>query len=501
MERWQNKIAKAKDGTIQTERNGTPIQQRPTVDTSTSQSADRGDGTRTLTQWPWTLDDNIRRRPEMVRVSVVGTTLSLRVPGMSAPRARLLNDIRNNIHDRDLLGTWLHRLAGAIFYLSVPADNTMYSSCTPDGLCLPRAIKMALARADGLTSRDIPIRTARGRLQLATWIQEQRNQLADNAPPLYVQDNTPIPITGTLERLRRMSEWLLHTNSTSYPRTYADGSPNWGHSTDIIPILAGRGPDADPIALFEPVTESQRYELQTTKCYQGEQLRELLISALQDPTVAAQIHNSPEVELAEPSHVTDLTVITQPITGIPQRHTQLVDLTGTDTIPATGSTCEMATERLTQTVHRETTQAQNTVTTLITDDPPRPTPKRKRRRGTNPGEWNNNDRKEEKGIMHAVDTAGTTETDSGGHTPGHGTPAGQRNHSVHETSDWNTIWCCHPFTGKHRGDGADRNGRQQSQYQQRDGERRYDGHQGGSTHTTDEGGGDAKVMSQSRGPS
>eukprot|EP01041_Mallomonas_annulata_P014276 gene14276-biopygen7250 len=160
MDRWQTKIAKAKDGTTQTERNGTPIQQRPTVGTSTPQSPDGGEGTGPLQHWPWTLDDNIRRRPEMVRVSVGGITLSLRVPGMSAPRARLLYDIRNNIHDRDLLGTWLHRSAGAIFYLSVPADNTMYSSCTPDGLCLPRAIKMALARADGLTPRDIPIRTA-----------------------------------------------------------------------------------------------------------------------------------------------------------------------------------------------------------------------------------------------------------------------------------------------------------------------------------------------------
>eukprot|EP01041_Mallomonas_annulata_P042193 gene42193-biopygen10011 len=251
MERWQNKIATAKDGTTPTESNGNPIQQSHTAGTSTSQSTDRGDGTRTLPHWPWTLDDNKRRRPEMVRVSVDGATLSLRIPGLSAPRTRLLNDIRNNIHDRDLLGNWLHSAAGAIFYLSVPADNTMYSSCTPDGLWLPRAIKMALARADGLTPRDIPIRSARCRLQLATWIQEQMTQLADNEPPLYVQDNTPIPITGTLERMRRMSEWLLYTTSTSYPRTYVDGSPNWGHSMDIIPILAGRGPDADPIALFE----------------------------------------------------------------------------------------------------------------------------------------------------------------------------------------------------------------------------------------------------------
>eukprot|EP01041_Mallomonas_annulata_P006771 gene6771-biopygen3259 len=104
IERWQQKIAHAKEGVAQTESTGTTMHQYPTAGPIPLQSTDRVEGTRTMPHWPWTLDDNIRRRPEMVRASVDGVMISLHVPAMSAPRAQLLNDIGNNIHDRALLG-------------------------------------------------------------------------------------------------------------------------------------------------------------------------------------------------------------------------------------------------------------------------------------------------------------------------------------------------------------------------------------------------------------
>eukprot|EP01041_Mallomonas_annulata_P042199 gene42199-biopygen10839 len=93
MERWKTKIAKAMDGVPQTEYNGTTMPQHSTSGSTVSQHIAMMGCNRTLPHWPQTSDDNIRRRPEMVRVTVDGVTLSMRIPGMSASRARMLNDI------------------------------------------------------------------------------------------------------------------------------------------------------------------------------------------------------------------------------------------------------------------------------------------------------------------------------------------------------------------------------------------------------------------------
>eukprot|EP01036_Dinobryon_divergens_P040650 gene40650-53767_t len=109
--------------------------------------------------------------------------------------------------------------------------------------------------------------------------------------------------------MRRMVEWLLNTSAISYPRTNIDGTPNLGHTTDIIPNLAGRDSAANPIAIFEPLVE-------------------LLISALQDPAVAARVQNTPEVERVDLTKVTDLTMNQPQSPHDTERRIELSQVTG-----------------------------------------------------------------------------------------------------------------------------------------------------------------------------
>eukprot|EP01041_Mallomonas_annulata_P013077 gene13077-biopygen6426 len=83
MERWKNKIATAMDGESQPEYDGTTMQQQSKAGATVSQHTDMTDCNRAMPHWPQTTDDNIRRRPEMVSVTVDGVTLSMRIPGMS----------------------------------------------------------------------------------------------------------------------------------------------------------------------------------------------------------------------------------------------------------------------------------------------------------------------------------------------------------------------------------------------------------------------------------
>eukprot|EP01041_Mallomonas_annulata_P042130 gene42130-biopygen6182 len=81
MERWKNKIATAMDSGTKTEYDGTTIQQQSKAGTTVSQHTDLTDCNRTMPHWPQTTDENIRRRPERVSVTVDGVTLSMRILG------------------------------------------------------------------------------------------------------------------------------------------------------------------------------------------------------------------------------------------------------------------------------------------------------------------------------------------------------------------------------------------------------------------------------------